>query len=557
MIKNFAVIQQLDIHFEDGMTVLTGETGAGKSIIIDAVHLLTGGRGSAQFVRHEEEKCQLQGLFTVDDNKEEIRSILQEQGMEMGEDQLLIQRDIYANGRQVSRINGTMATISLLKEVGSYLVDISGQNNQQSLLNADQHMKLLDSFADEEFLKTQAQYEERYVIYQTKKKRVQELLANQQDLNQKLDMLEFQLEELDAAQLQAGEDVTLEKERDQLMNFQKIQQALQQAYRYLAGDEQFSSVDLIGQALEEVSSIEQWGEDYAKISESLNGAYYQLQDIQADLSSALDHLEYDEDALNQMEERLNLIQQLKKKYGPTLDDIIRYHQQAKQEFKELSTSEESLDQWTDELKAMEEELLVLGRNLSHQRRQLAQRLEEKIHRELADLYMEKARFKVVFAKDLDDYGKEDLHAHGLDQLSFYVATNPGEPLKALEAVASGGELSRLMLAIKTLFAEKQKVETNILDEVDTGVSGRVASAIAHKIYSISKQQQVLCITHLPQVAAQADHHLYIAKNTANKRTSTTVRYLEEDDKIQEIAQMLAGEEMSPTALKTAKELRQK
>lgn len=554
-IKNFAVIKAADIHFKEGMTVFTGETGAGKSIIIDAVGLLAGGRGSAQYVRHGEEKCRLQALFIVKSNHEKIKNILEENDIEFESKELLIQRDIYKNGRQVSRVNGSMVTISLLREIGSFLVDIQGQNEHQELMHAQNHILLLDRFGGDDFLESKKEYTRIYREYLDKKRTLENRQDNEQAVNQRIDMLAFQLNELEEAGLMDGEDEELEQERRQLMNYQNVLQSLSDSYHFLTGSDEYSSIDFIGRALEQMESISDLSQDYQMMSQKLSGVYYELQDVISDISSQIDGLDYDEERLNEIEERLNVIQTLKRKYGSTIAEILIFYEEAEQEYKQLTQSEEDVSQLEEEILQLGKEVLQVGREISAERRQLAAELEHDIHQELSDLYMEKAVFKVNFSEEIEGLSIADANPQGLDRVSFLIATNPGEPLKTLENVASGGELSRMMLALKTIFSKKQTLSTNILDEVDTGVSGRVAAAIAEKIAAISEHNQVLCITHLPQVAAAADHHLYISKEVKDGRTSTRVKYLGEDEKVKEIAEMLAGSELSEHTLITAQELR--
>lgn len=554
-IKNFAVIKAADIHFNEGMTVFTGETGAGKSIIIDAVGLLSGSRGSAQYVRHGEEKCQLQALFLVKSNHKKIQNILEKNDIDFRSQELLVQRDIYKNGRQVSRINGSIVTISLLREVGSFLVDIQGQNEHQELMNPENHILLLDRFGGDSFLQKKKTYQPLYQDYLDKKRSFNNWQNNEQEMNQRIDMLAFQLKELEEASLVDGEEEELEQERRQLMNYQNVMKSLSDSYQFLVGNDEHSSVDFIGRSLDQIENISELSEDYEAMSQKLSGIYYELQDLISSISNQINDLDYDEERLNEIEERLNIIQLLKRKYGSTISEILSFYDQAKQEYIQLTQSEEDVTDLEKEILQLEKEVLEAGRAVSIERRQLAGELESHIHQELSDLYMEKAVFKVDFPKEIKSLSIEDADSQGLDRVSFLIATNPGEPLKALENVASGGELSRMMLAMKTIFAKKQTLSTNILDEVDTGVSGRVAAAIAEKIARISKNNQVLCITHLPQVAATADHHLYISKEVKKGRTSTSVKYLEEDEKIKEIAEMLAGSELSEHTLITARELR--
>ena len=552
-IKDFAIIQDLSLDFRTGMTVLTGETGAGKSIIIDAVGLLAGGRGSSEFVRYGSKKCVLEGQFSYQ-KTETLTALLEENAIDEEEATLLIQREIFASGRNVCRINGSIVTIAVLKEVGSQLIDIHGQNEHQELMVSDNHIHLLDYYGPSELDQLKKEYQSVFSEYRHLEKERREWEINEQELVQRIDILKYQVEEIKAADLHLNEEEELKEEEQKLANHQSIVEALSSSYTILQGEE-ISGLDLIGQAMEKMESISDMDDKFRQISETLSAAFFQLQEVSSDLYSEMDHLEYDEERLNEIEERLNLIQQLKRKYGHTVESILTHYEEAVSELEKLENREEQVDMLSKKTTQLRERAVSLAGDLTKIRKDTAERLEVAILEQLKELYMEKVQFSVNF-KEGSDQGTADsvLSAQGQDKIEFFVATNPGEPLKPLARVASGGELSRMMLAMKTIFSRSQGITSIIFDEVDTGVSGRVAQAIADKIYSVAYHSQVLCITHLPQVAARADQHLYIRKEVANDRTTTYVEQLAEKERTEEIARMLSGEELTQLTIETAQEL---
>jgi len=555
-IKDFAIIEELSLDFKKGMTVLTGETGAGKSIIIDAVSLLAGGRGSTEFVRHGAKKCVLEGQFFINDNTStKLLPLLHQYEIDVDSPTLNIQREIYASGRTVCRVNGAIITIAVLKEIGSALIDIHGQNEHQELMHPETHVNMLDYFGKNDIVPLREEYIDIYKKYKDTKKRYEEWQFNEQEYAQKVDMLRFQVNEIEQANLQENEDVELEEEARKLANYQTIIEGLQTSYEAIQGGEN-SGLDRIGLAMEKMSAISDMDENFENISESLQAAFYQLQESASSLYEEVDNLEFDEERLNEIEERLDLIQQLKRKYGQTIVEILDYLDNSSKELEQLENREVELDGLSNELAQYESELLKKGRELSEMRRSISEGLEESIHQQLEALYMGKVVFQVRFKNDLDDISSEKVMKNGVDQIEFYVSTNPGEPEKPLAKVASGGELSRLMLAIKTIFSSSQGITSIIFDEVDTGVSGRVAQSIADKIYSVAVHSQVLCISHLPQVAAMADQHLYISKTIQENRTTTHVDELSEEGKVKEVARMLSGTDITSLTVGAAKELRE-
>lgn len=546
-IKNFAIISSLHLGFTDGMTALTGETGAGKSIIIDAVSLLAGARSSIEYIRQGSEKCLVEGLFDLPTQKE-FQVLMEELGIEVDEAGLIVQRNLNVSGKSVSRVNGRIVTLANLRRIGQFLVDIQGQNDHQELMHPDSHLRLLDGFGDAAFQKTKMAYQVAYQNYTTLANQVKKFKRNEQSFVQRIDMLTFQQEEIGNAELSLGEEERLLEERGKLMNYQKIVDSLSYSYQAMASEET-SSLDMIGSASQELQTIASLDKDYENISDNVHSAYYLLQDAVSEIGRQLDLLELDEERLDLVNERLELIHQLKRKYGDSIEVILSYYDQISQELLTSDFSGDKLEKLEKELIDRERKLQGLAEKLQLARKKMAQKLETAIQHELKDLYMENARFEVKF--DEDNFTSE-----GIDEVEFYITTNPGEPLKPLVKVASGGEISRVMLALKTIFSKTQGLTSIVFDEVDTGVSGRVAQAIADKIFQIGQNSQALCITHLPQVAAKADQQLFISKEVIDGRTLTRVEELSETERIEEIARMLAGTEITDLTVKHARELLQ-
>ena len=546
-IKNFVIISSLHLGFTDGMTALTGETGAGKSIIIDAVSLLAGARSSIEYIRQGSDKCLVEGLFDLP-KQHEFSLLMEELGIEVDEAGLIVQRDLNISGKSVSRVNGRIVTLTNLRRIGQFLVDIQGQNDHQELMHPESHLRLLDSFGDSAFQEKKIRYQTAYHSYITLMNQVRKFKQNDQSFVQRIDMLTFQQEEIGNAKLSIGEEEKLMEEREKLTNYQKIVDSLSYSYQAMTNEET-NSLDVIGSASQELQTIASLDTDYEGISDNVHSAYYLLQDAVSEIGRQLDLLELDEERLDIVNERLELIHQLKRKYGDSIEIILNYYDQISEELLDSDFSGDKLERLEKELYEKENELQHLAEMLQAARKKMAKKLESAIQNELKDLYMENARFEVSFKES-------SFNAEGVDEVEFYITTNPGEPLKPLVKVASGGEISRVMLALKTIFSKTQGLTSIVFDEVDTGVSGRVAQAIADKIYQIGLNSQALCITHLPQVAAKADHQLFIRKEIVDGRTLTKVEELTERDRIDEIARMLAGAEITDLTVKHAKELLQ-
>ncbi|MDT2813869.1 DNA repair protein RecN [Vagococcus carniphilus] len=545
-VQDFAIISKLNIEFKDGMTVLTGETGAGKSIIIDAMGLLVGGRGSSDFIRDGAEKCRVEGSFYVAD-KDGMTSFLKTKGIDISDGLLIIQREIYRTGRNNCRINGQLVNTKMLREIGNQLVDIHGQNEHQELMNASRHLGLLDNFEQSTLMPLLEEYQKHYKKYNELKLKIKQFYANEKEYVQRMDMLQFQYEEIEAASLIEGEEENLLEERKKLVSFQQITDALKNTYAYIEGEDT-QALDLVAQAMNEMASIEHLDPTYKETSELVQTSYYSLQEALNNVSALVDGLELDETRLSEVEARLDTIRQLKRKYGETVEKVMSYFNSISEELALSKFGGINIEELELDLKKENEKLSKLSQELTQQRRLTAQKLEKAILVELKGLFMENTRFEVMF-QTLSEFGE-----NGVDKIEFFISTNLGEELKPLVKVASGGELSRVMLAIKTIFSQSQEITSIVFDEVDTGVSGRVAQAIAEKIHQIGKNSQVLCITHLPQVAAIADTQYFIKKSIVKERTETAVYELEKSERVAEIARMLSGAEVTQLTLEHAKEL---
>jgi DNA repair protein RecN (Recombination protein N) len=546
-IKNFAIIEALSVTFTKGLTVLTGETGAGKSIIIDAIHLLAGGRGSAEFVRHGEEKAEIEGLFQVDDNNHPVIAKALEFGIGIEEGMVILRRDISQTGKSVCRINGKLVTISTLREIGATLVDIHGQHEHQELMDDSRHLSLLDQFGAEDIFPSQTEYQEVFRRYEQTLQKLKALSENDQQTAHRLDLIQFQFDEIQNANLKLNEDEELYEEKRKLSNFERVFESIQASHTALHGEQK--GLDWISMVMGHLEDAATLDTAYKDIYEAVSNSYYQLEDAARSLRNELDALEFDPQRLNVIEDRLNEINQLKRKYGKTINEILEYAVKIEEEIETLQNKETHIGELEKELTSVKKDLILEAKQLTEIRLKWADKLTKLIHKELKELYMAKTVFEIRFESNTLQFTK-----NGVDHVAFYISTNPGEPLKPLSKVASGGELSRIMLALKSIFSKHQGVTSIIFDEVDTGVSGRVAQSIAEKIYKVAAESQVLCISHLPQVAAMADTHLFISKIIKGGRTKTSVTPLQVEEKINEIGRMISGTEITDLTKKHAEEL---
>lgn len=545
-IRNFAIIDELSVEFQEGLTVLTGETGAGKSIIIDAVHILAGGRGSVEFIRHGTKKAELTGLFDLPVGNHPVYSKLQEAGIEVEDDAVILRRDIQDNGKSICRINNKIVPLSTLREIGGALIDIHSQHENQELMDERRHLLLLDHYAKDDLEQVKEQYANVYQSYRVLKQEVAALSLDEQRIAQKIDLYQFQIKELEQAKLNVDEEEALLDERRRLMNFHKIFERANMAYEAIQAEG--SGLDAIGNAMNALEDIAQLDDAFKEPSEAVTSSFYALQDAAYQIKNVIDELEFDPERLNEVEQRLALYQSMKRKYGSTVEEILQYQEKITDELSSLLNRDESIQQNEKMLRKLESELLTIANQMTVLRKQNADKLSAAIMEQLQALHMEKAKFIIHF----DELASFD--EHGKDQVVFYISTNVGEPPKSLPKVASGGELSRMMLALKTIFSSSSGITSIIFDEVDTGVSGRVAQAIAEKISAISANSQVLCISHLPQVAAMADHHYFIKKEVIDNRTYTTITEMDEKARIEEISRMMSGAEITETTLNHAREL---
>ncbi|AMO85957.1 Recombination protein N [Solibacillus isronensis B3W22] len=545
-IRNFAIIDDLTVSFFGGLTVLTGETGAGKSIIIDAVNILAGGRGSTEFIRHGEKKAELGGLFHVDNSQHPIFAKLEEHGIESEEDTIILRRDLHDSGKSVCRVNGKLVPLSVLRDIGGSLIDIHGQHENQELMDEKFHINLLDHYAHNKLQPVKERYDEAFEAYRQLKREVAELSMDEQRMAQRIDLYQFQIQELEQAGLKVDEEEALDEERLRLMNFHKIFERANIAYSAISDDG--TGLDFIGNAMNALEDIVALDSNFKEASEAVTSSFYALQDAAYQVKNVLDDLEYDAERLNEVEQRLALYQNMKRKYGTTVEEILTYHEKIEEELSQLMNRDETLQKNEQLLAKMEADLNKIAEELTTIRKENAIKLSDAIMNELRMLHMEKAQFIVKFEP------LNQLDANGKDFVAFYISTNVGEPPKSLPKVASGGELSRMMLALKTIFSSSNGITSIIFDEVDTGVSGRVAQAIAEKIAAISVNSQVLCISHLPQVAAMADHHYYIKKQVEHNRTFTSITEMEEKERIVEISRMMSGAEITDLTLQHASEL---
>lgn len=548
-IQNFAIIKSLKIKFQPQMTVLIGETGAGKSILIDALSLLLGHRAQKEMVRSGQSKAVVTGLFTLqDDEMREVEQIAADYGLPMDGDDLIISREISSKGRNVIRINGQLTTITALAKIGEYLVDIHGQNDQQMLMDQSRQIDLVDEYAGKDFKPLLGKYQAEYQTWQSLNQRLEHLRRDSRELAQRQDILQFQVEELTQADLtDEQEDQNLEDEFNKLNNYQKIAESANFMIQ-LFDDDEHGLTSLLGDAQGTAEDLADLDKEFKNVAQSITDGVYSLSDARSELGDIMDSLEFDEERYQYVQNRLDLLNNLKKKYGPSLADVFDFYAKVSKELSQFETGGLDEEELVKRIAAVEEKMSVMAADLHQARESTALKLEEAIKHELADLYMDKARFSIRFAKT------DNFTVKGTDDLAFYIAPNPGEELMPLVKIVSGGEQSRLILALKAIFSRVEPVGTMVFDEIDTGVSGRVAAAIGKKMHAIAGQKQVIAITHSPQVAASADHRFAIAKQVEAGETFTQVKELDEDSSVKMIAQMIAGANVSEAAEQNAADL---
>ncbi len=546
-IKNFATIKTLTIHFKDQMTVLLGETGAGKSILVDALSLLLGHRAQAEMIRTGEQKATVTGLFALGKEKRPIAQVCDDYGLPLDDDQLVISRAISIRGRNLIRVNGQLTTMAALRSLGVYLVDMHGQDDHQLMMRQDQ-LQLLDRFAGSMLQKPLKAYRENYEQWYKLTQQLTKLQKNAQALAQKQDVLRFQNEELQEAHLQdSHEDERLSLEYQKLKNFQKIADTVNLLIQLFDDDEQ-GIATLLGTAQQNADELVSYGTEFKNMVQSLSDGIYSLNDFRSQLGSIVDDLDFDDAHFQEVYQRLETLNQLKKKYGPTLKDVLNFSEKVKKTLNQFDAGSFDEDQIKAQLTTLTTVMTQQAHALHDLRQKTAIKLEQAVKQELADLYMNRARFSIRFNHSTS------FLPNGHDQASFYIATNPGEDLMPLVKVISGGEQSRLVLALKVIFSHEEPVKTMIFDEIDTGVSGRVAAAIGQKMQNLAGTKQVIVITHSPQVAAAGDHYQKVDKVIENRETFTRVKALRSDEAIRVIAQMISGKAVTEVAEKSAENL---
>ncbi|WP_339062506.1 DNA repair protein RecN [Tepidibacillus marianensis] len=514
-IRNFAIIDELKVSFKDGLNILTGETGAGKSIIIDAMQLVTGGRGSIDYVRTDADKAEIEVLFDVESNHP-VFDILQALGIDIPEDHLLLlKREIHKNGKSICRVNGQLVTLTMLREIGEWLIQVHGQHQHQHLLFGDKQLEMLDAYGFDKIRSSKQEYQLLYQKYQNVLREVKHLTEGEQKLTQRLDLLKYQIEEITQADLKLGEDEELTSQRNRIRNAEKIVKGISDSSEILSKEN--GAVDLLSYVTSILDPITHYDSEIATIHEQLQGLYYQIEDIALEISRLVQQYDFNPNEIDGIEERLSIIHHLKRKYGSTVDEILEFAATIEDEMEILEHRDHHLQKLESELNEIEQDMVIEALELSKIRKSLAKTLSAKIVNELMDLEMKNVQFHIEIKYQEKNDGIRvhekyySIFEHGLDKIQFLFAPNPGEPLKPLSKIASGGELSRIMLAILSILSDQEKISTLVFDEIDTGVSGRAAQSIAEKLSFVAKNKQIFVITHLPQVAAMGDHHYLIQK----------------------------------------------
>jgi len=557
-IRNLAVVEAVTVSFHNGFHVLTGETGAGKSIIIDALSLVIGGRGSADLVRYGCDKAEVEALFELPPDHP-VWSVMANLGiMASAEEHLVIRRELSSQGKSMSRINGQLVNLSMLREIGEHLVNIHGQHEHQSLLKVDKHLSLLDTFGEATIGPVKDAYQQVYARHSKLRRELQELEDSSQKAYQMLDLYRFQIEEISNAGLKIGEDELLAEEKRKLANAERMMDSVNDAYGQVYGNK---GLDALGKAVSKLEDIMAFdSQRLGPIVEQLQSAFYQIEDVAFQLRDYREEIEFNPVRLEEVEQRLDLISSFRRKYGDNVEEILNYLERIRKETDMIENKDEMIQKLQQQVDQEFVQLVKLAGQLSGLRKQCAEQLASQMEAELKSLQMERTRLEVKLERmeapdglDVDGVPVR-FTKHGYDSAEFLISPNPGEPLRSLHKIASGGELSRMMLALKSIFATIDRVPVLVFDEVDTGVSGRAAQSIAEKMSSLSRQCQVFSITHLPQVACMADHHYLIQKNVVEGRTMTQVEELVEEGRIKELARMLGGVEITEKTLHHAQEM---
>ena len=552
-IQNVAIIDKISIEFGTGFNVMTGETGAGKSIIINSINAILGERISKDIIRTGENKAYVCAIFYT--NSCRVHEILKELNIPTEDDgALIISREIHTSGKNICRINGQIVPLSVLKRVGEYIINIHGQHDNKVLLLPQKHIDLLDLFIGNKIEDYKEEYRQKLGLLCDEKQKLLEIMGDGEPRERKIDLLKYQIQEIQDANLTEGEDVKLEKKRLVVANTEKIKMALGNCYDILSQDNGVR--DAIGQISNSISNIATLDDKYSKLLENVTNVMYQLDDITYEVRDNLDNLFFDQELRENIDERIDQIARLKKKYKDTIPEIINYMKECEDELEKLVNSEEYINKTKERIKALNDELLVLAKKMSSLRSQHAKVLQDKITHELKDLEMRDSNFMVdlEFCDKVNEEGLYEFCNNGLDRVEFFISTNKGEKEKPLSKIASGGEMSRIMLAIKSIISDKDNIESLIFDEIDTGISGRAAQRVGEKLAKLAKTHQLICITHLSQIATMADNHYMIEKSTNNDKTKTDVKKLSGDEMEKEVARIIGGLDISDITIKNASEM---
>lgn len=533
-IKNIGIIDDLSIDLNQGLNVLTGETGAGKTLIIDSIGIISGGRFSKEMIRKGENTSYIEICMYEPNSKEAI------------DGNIIVSRQIWANGRNMCKINGRMVTVNELKDFMKRYIEIHGQNDNQTLLESKTHLMYLDSFIGDKIIEIKSKYYEKYQRFNEINIELKANYGDEKERERKLDLLRYQINEIEEANLTENEEEILEEKRKIMLNSEKISNNLNKADEAI----QNSSIDSLSIAIRALEKIETIDKNYEKVSSNLKGIYYELQELARDISNYKEDIYFDEQERNKTEERLDLINSLKRKYGNTIKEILEYKKDIQEEIQHIENLEDYNNKLKSELEQIQNEMEEMSEQINKIRVKQAQKLSESINLELKDLEMKNAKINVKVEK------QENFNKEGKDKVEFLISTNLGEDEKELIKIASGGEMSRIMLAIKKVLSDTDKTPVMIFDEIDTGISGNAANAVAEKLNLISKFHQVLCISHLPNIAAAADYNYFISKKVTNERTNTNVKLLQEKEVIEEIARISSGK-VNDVTIKYATQLRNK
>ena len=534
-IKNIGIIDDLSIDLNEGLNVLTGETGAGKTLIIDSLGIISGGRFSKEMIRKGETNSFVEICMYEPENENSI------------DGNIIVSREINSNGKNMCKINGRMVTVNELKNFMSKFIEIHGQNDNQSLLDNKFHLKYLDGFIGDKIIDTKKQYKEKYEKYLEIKQELKNNYGDEKERERKLDLLRYQFNEIEESNLKVNEEDNLEEKRKLMLNSEKISKNLNEA-DIAIGENSIDSINVAIRALEKIENIDKKYED---ISSNLKNIYYELQEISRDISEHKEDVYFDEQERNEVEERLDLIYNLKRKYGNDVQEILNYKDEIEAEINHIENLDEYNNKLKKELKHLKQEMTTLAEKMHELRNEYGKVLSININKVLEDLEMKNANINIHV-----DYNEEEYYENGKDIVEFYITTNLGEDEKQLAKIASGGEMSRIMLAIKKVLADTDKMPVLIFDEIDTGISGKAAGAVAEKLNGISKNHQVLCISHLPSIAAIADYNYFISKRVINERTNTNIKLLNEKETLEEIARISSGE-INEATIQYAMQLRNK